>query len=80
MLMNLVFSSPLYQVIEYPELDAIELVDTGRATGALIQGPMAAGFRTSLHDLASQESTTEEEVEDLISNYHDLMHLPQVMH
>jgi len=79
MSMNLVFSSPLYQVFEYPEQDAIELVDTGRATGTLIQGVMAAGFRASMRDLAAQEPSTEE-VEDLIGTYCDLMQLPQVLH
>lgn len=79
MTMHVVFSSPSYQVLEYPELDAIELVDKIRATGTLIQGVMAAGFRASLLDLSAQEPSTEE-VDDLIGTYDALMHLPQLVH
>ena len=79
MTMNLVFSSPSYQVLEYPEQDAIELVDKVRATGTLIQGAMAAGFRASLLDLSTQEPSAED-VDDLIGTYDALMHLPQLYH
>ena len=79
MSMNVVFNSPSYQVLEYPEQDAIELVDKQRATGALIQGAMAAGFRASLLDLSTQEPTAED-VEELIGQYDALMHLPQLYH
>lgn len=79
MTMNVVFSSPSYQVLEYPEQDAIELVDKVRATGMLIQGAMAAGFRASLLDLSTQEPSVED-VDDLIGSYDALMHLPQLYH
>lgn len=73
MSMNMVFSSPYYQVFEYPELDAIELVDNLRATGTLIQGAMAAGFRASLQDLSTQQPTADD-VDELIGGYEALMH------
>ena len=79
MTMNMVFSSRHYQVFEYPELDAIELVDNTRATGMLIQGEMAAGFRASLQNLAEHQPT-EEDVDDLIGGYEALMHLPMRLH
>jgi hypothetical protein len=79
MTMNVVFSSQNYQVFEYPELDAIELVDNARATGTLIQGALAAGFRASLQDL-SEHQPTEEDVDDLIGGYEALMHLPMRLH
>jgi hypothetical protein len=79
MSMNVVFSSPYYQVFEYPELDAIELVDKVRATGALIQGDMAAGFRASLLDLSTQEPSAED-VDALIGGYDALMQQPQNYH
>jgi len=78
MSMNMVFSSPYYQVFEYPELDAIELVDNVRATGTLIQGEMAAGFRASLQDLATQQPTAED-VDELIGGYEALMHQSQLI-
>lgn len=79
MSMNVVFSSPYYQVFEYPELDAIELVDNVRATGTLIQGTIAAGFRASLLDLSAQQSSTED-VDEMIGGYGSLMHLPLRLH
>ena len=79
MSMNVVFSSPYYQVFEYPELDAIELVDNVRATGALIQGTIAAGFRASLLDLSAQQSSSED-VDEMIGSYGSLMHLPLRLH
>ncbi len=79
MVMHIVFSSPYYQVLEYPELDAIELVDNVRATGTLIQGVVAAGFRASLQDLSTQQPTAED-VDDLIGHYEALMHQPQLQH
>lgn len=79
MSMNVVFSSAYYQVFEYPELDAIELVDNLRATGTLIRGEMAAGFRASLQDLSAQQPT-EEDVDDLIGGYEALMQQPQSFH
>lgn len=79
MSMNVVFSSSYYQVFEYPELDAIELVDNLRATGTLIQGEMAAGFRASLQDLSARQPT-EEDVDELIGSYEALMHQSLLLH
>lgn len=76
---NVMFSSPFYQVVEYPELDAIELMDTSRATETLIQGPMAAAFRLSLHTIFAQEPTTED-VDEMIGGYQALMNLPVCYH
>ena len=79
MSMHVVFSSPYYQVLEYPELDAIELVDNVRATGMLIQGAMAAGFRASMQNLSAHQPTAED-VDELIGGYDALMHLPLIQH
>lgn len=79
MSMHVVFSSPTYQVLEYPELDAIELVDNLRATGTLIQGALAAGFRASLQDLSAHQPSMED-VDELIGGYDALMHLPMRLH
>lgn len=76
---NLMFSSPYYQVVEYPELDAIELMDTSRATGTLIQGALAATFRASLQDLFAHEPSVEA-VDEMIGGYQALMNLPVRYH
>jgi len=79
MSMNMVFSSPYYQVFEYPELDAIELVDNVRATGTLITGAMAAEFRASMQDLSTQQPTADD-VDELIGGYEALMHQSLQIH
>lgn len=76
---NVMFTSPYYQVVEYPELDAIELMDTTRSTETLIQGPMAAAFRASLMNMFAQEPTTED-VDEMIGGYQALMNLPVCYH
>lgn len=76
---NVVFSSPYYQVVEYPELDAIELVDNVRATGAWIRGDMAAVLRSSLQDIFARQPTAEE-VDEVIGGYEALMNLPVCYH
>jgi hypothetical protein len=69
---NLVYQSPYYQVVEYPELNAFELVDNVRATGTLIHGDMATNLRSSLQNLFENESS-QEEIEDVIGEYDALM-------
>ncbi len=76
---NVMFTSPYYQVVEYPELDAIELMDTTRSTETLIQGPMAAAFRASLLNIFAQEPTPED-VDEMIGGYQALMNLPVCYH
>jgi len=76
---NVVFSSPYYHVVEYPDLDAIELVDNIRSTGTLIRGDMAAVFRASLQDLSTHQPT-EEDVDEMIGGYEALMNLPLHYH
>lgn len=80
---NVMFTSPYYQVVEYPELDAIELMDTTRSTEILIQGPMAAAFRASLFNIITREPGNEpssEDVDEMIGGYQALMNLPVCYH
>jgi len=79
MSMNVVFSSPNYQVLEYPEINAFELVDHARATGALIQGEMASILRTNLQNLFAIDPS-EEDVDEMIGGYEALMNLPVRYH
>ncbi len=79
MSINVVFSNPYYQVLEYPELGAFELVDNLRASGTLIQGDLARAFRASLVE-AFRNEPSEEEIEAVIGNYDALMSVPQYRH
>ena len=78
-MMNLVFSNAHYQVLEYPELDAFELVNTRLGTGAFIQGSVARMFRSSMEGLQGQE-VSEEDVENVIGNFDALMTQPLHYH
>ena len=75
MSINVVFNSSNYQVLEYPELNAFELVNHARSTGALIHGDMARVLRAQLQHLFAADPT-EEAVEEMIGGYEALMHLP----
>lgn len=79
MSMNVVFNSPYYQVLEYPELNAFELVNHARATGALIQGEMASALRTHLQNLFAVDPS-EEDVDEMIGGYEALMNQPVCYH
>lgn len=79
MSMNVVFNSPYYQVLEYPELNAFELVNHTRSTGALIQGEMASALRVNLQNLFAVDPT-EEDVDEMIGGYEALMNLPVRYH
>lgn len=72
MSINVVFTSPAYQVVEYPELGAYELLDARRGTGAFLQGDVADLFRVSMEGVIASEPS-EEEVEDVIGQFDALM-------
>jgi hypothetical protein len=78
-IMNLVFSNAHYQVVEYPELGAFELVNNHRRTGTFIQGEVAQVFRSSMEGLSGQDPS-EEDVEDVIENFDALMTQPLLYH
>lgn len=77
--MNLVFSNDQYQVLEYPELNAFELVNTRRGTGVFIDGEVARVFRLSMEGLLAHDPS-EEDVEGIIGNFDALMTQPLLYH
>jgi len=79
MSINVVFNSPNYQVLEYPELNAFELVNHARSTEALIHGEMASVLRTNLQNLFAVDPS-EEAVDEMIGGYEALMNLPVRYH
>ena len=79
MSMTLVFNSPYYQVLEYPEINAFELLNHTRATGTLIQGDMASALRVNLQGLFATDPT-EEDVDDMIADYEVIMNQPVHLH
>lgn len=78
-MMNIVFSNSYYQVFEYPDIDAIELVDNVRATGMILRGDMAQSFRESVAELLADEPS-DEKMEAMLSSYDALMTVPVITH
>lgn len=78
-MMNIVFSNPYYQVFDYPDIDAIELVDNVRATGMVLRGDMAQSFRESVAEVLADEPT-DEKMEAVLSGYDALMTVPVIAH
>lgn len=79
MTMTVVFNSSYYQVLEYPELNAFELLNHTRSTGALIQGEMAHVLRASLQNLFA-DNPAEEDVDEMIGGYEALMNQALRLH
>ena len=79
MSMNLVFNSPYYQVLEYPEFNAFELLNHTRATGTLIQGEMASTLRVNLQGLFATDPAAED-VDEMIADYESIMNQPVHLH
>ncbi|MEJ5209933.1 DUF3567 family protein [Thiobacter aerophilum] len=71
-MMNLVFANDQYQVLEYPELNGFELLNTRLGTGVFLSGEMARVFRQSIEGLRNS-NPTEEDVEGVIGNFDALM-------
>lgn len=70
--MHIVFANDQYQVLEYPELNGFELLNTRRGTGVFIDGEIARVFRQTMEGLRDQ-NPTEEDVEGVIGNFDALM-------
>lgn len=79
MSMNMVFSGETYQVLEYPEINAFELLDRAHSTGALIQGDVASAFRENLLNLFAF-NPTEEAFDEMLGGYKSLMNWPVCFH
>lgn len=71
-MMHIVYSSPRYSVVEYPEQNGIELINRERGMGAFIQGDVAVAFRASMEGTIG-ETPTEEEVDEFIGDFEVLM-------
>lgn len=77
--MKVVYSSPRYYVVEYPTLEAFELVNRTSGFRTLICGDVAARFRVSLEIVIAQEPSTEE-FDDFLGGYGRLMTEKVVIH
>jgi hypothetical protein len=77
--MNVLFNHPLLYVIEYPGIDALEILDKRHGRVGLLRGDSAIRVRDEFHDFLSQ-AHDEEEFEDFIDSYESVLDQPVSLH
>ncbi|WP_079433921.1 DUF3567 family protein [Zoogloea sp. LCSB751] len=77
--MNVVLNNPVLYVVDYPNLDAVEVIDKRRGVGALFRDEAAQRFRRELRDVASS-ATEMDDFEVWIADYGSLMNQPAIYH
>ena len=53
--MNIVYNSQHYHLVEYPSLDAYELIDKTLGVAGYLEGEVAQSFRVSLQRLIAED-------------------------
>lgn len=77
-IMNVVCNNPVLYVVDYPGIDAVEVIDKRSGLGAMISNGAARRFRQELQGLA--ESTQAEDFAELLDHYEALLTQPAVYH
>lgn len=82
--MQLIYNSPHYCVLEFPEtaevrLGAYEIVDKGLRREIFLRGADAAAFRESVQALIATEPS-EDDVDEFLGGYRELMHQSVTLH
>lgn len=77
--MRIVFNNPVLYVVDYPQVDAIEVIDKRKGLGMLMRDEAARRFRRDLTSFveAGQEV---EDFDGFIDPYEALMTQPAVYH
>lgn len=77
--MNIVYNSQHYHVVEYPSLDAYELIDKTLGVGGYLDGELAQSFRVSLQRLIAEDPTVDT-VDEFLGNFESLLTQPVRFH
>ena len=77
--MNVVLNNPVLYVVDYPMLDAVEVIDKRRGLGVLFRDEAAWRFRQELRDVAAA-ATEMDDFESWIADYGTLMTQPAIYH
>jgi hypothetical protein len=70
--MNVVYSSPHYHVVEYPNLNGFELINNRAGLGIFIRGDIASAFRASMKGLVAQHAGADE-MDEVVGGFDPLM-------
>lgn len=76
--MNVVCNNPFLYVVDYPALDAVEVIDKRSGKGAMISDGAARRFRQELQGVAGSDA--EEDFEELLDHYGALLTQPAIYH
>lgn len=77
--MQLVFNSPLIYIVDYPQQNAVEVVDRRLNAGTLMRDGAADRFRRDFSELMSHEPSMED-VEEFIDGYEVEFNQTTLMH
>jgi hypothetical protein len=77
--MNVLFNNPQLYVIEYPGLDALEILDKRNGRMGLLRGATADRMRGEFGLFLTQEHN-EEEFEEFIDSYEGILDQPVSRH
>lgn len=78
-MMNVIYNSENYYVVEYPAEHAIELVDKRSARGTFLQGDVAERFAQSMQDAVAEEASAEH-IDEFLGSFDTLLNQPAVYH
>ena len=78
-LMNIVYNSDNYYVVEYPVQHGYEVVDKQSSRGTYFQGDVADKFRESMLG-ALGEDPSPEHVDEFLADFGGLIDFPMTMH
>ena len=77
--MNIIYSSDSYYVVEYPAQHGYELVDKRSARGTFFQGDVAERFSQSLQAAVAEDASVER-VDEFLGTFDVLLNQPLVVH
>ena len=78
-MMNVLYNSPTYVVVEYSGQEGIELVDKAAGRGAFFEGLIARKFRSHIQHIFD-ESPTVDSVDAFLGHYDALLTNSVVYH
>ena len=78
-MMNVIYSSENYYVVEYPDERAYELVDKWGARTRFFQGDVAARFMECMRSAVAEDASFEH-VDEFLGGFDALLDQPVVVH
>lgn len=78
-MMNVIYNSDNYYVVEYSGLRGYELIDKHTARGTFFQGDVADKFAQSMKSAIAEDASIEH-IDEYLGNFDVLLNVPVVYH